>query len=77
MKTEFNELYYKFMILMVVLIAISLIFNDPVKSVQQENIVYQDSTTTIVHLEDYTDKASEIQYKNDWKNYKLWEYYKQ
>ena len=77
MKTEFNELYYKFIILMVVLIAISLIFNDPIKSVQQENIVYQDSTVTIVHLEDYTDKEAEIQYKNDWKNYKLWEYYKQ
>jgi len=77
MKTEFNELYYKFIILMVVLIAISLIFNDPIKSVQQENIVYQDSTVTIVHLEDYTDKEAEIQYKNDWKKYKLWEYYKQ
>jgi len=77
MKDEFNELYYKFIILMVVLIAISLIFNDPVKPTEKENIVYKDSTVTIVHLEDYTDKASEIQYKNDWKNYKLWEYYKQ
>jgi len=77
MKDEFNELYYKFIILMVVLIAISLIFNDPVRTIEQENIVYQDSTVTIVHLEDYTYKEAEIQYKNDWKNYKLWEYYKQ
>jgi len=76
MKDEFNELYYKFIILMVVLIAISLIFNDPVKQVQQENIVYQDSTVIIIHLQDYTDKEAEIQYKNDWKNYKSWEYYK-